>query len=618
MTLYQIVNTLKNIALTQPNIRTAMDGDVFDAMNANPSVKYGVFHVTQTTHTEDDQFDNYGLNLFVMDRLEDDDANRLQIQSTAKQQLSNIINTFCETFDAEHETINYQMFTQRFKDLTAGAWATVTFQVLKDYSCAEGFGDGAWRPEVVIINNQDITISKNGIYEPSEGFTGFGKVDVYVPVPEIKESVSLLLTAGDTGVYRPEEPYDGVAEVVYEVEPNQNKRLEVIENGDYTVMADAGYGGIGLVEINVNVPDLNGSYDEGYDVGFGAGMTEGYDSGYSTGYETGNADGYQRGVDEGVADYIDGLPTLDITENGVYDQPNKGVTVNVAPKINVIDADIKFGYSAFTTLPDYFYFPDVIRVEGIMLNADKLINMFNYCSNLTDISFLENLREYTEIVSYDSSAANMSDMFSYCTSLKDITPLHNLKVNADHTDGNQIMILFDGMFDATIVEDFTPLEHMLDNIGDNVVIRVNDGAFGSKGLTRFDLNWPWSRVIDYSGMLNYNAKIEYICELDASGIKPTYYNPLNVLNVYGSYPYLTYFGGFRNQKLSIDNTYFLTQCPNLTRESCLAIVNNLYDFTGNGEVPKSNEGKLRVHSNFLTALGDDVNIPISKGWTLLS
>ena len=79
--------------------------------------------------------------------------------------------------------------------------------------------------------------------------------------------------------------------------------------------------GLGRILMSiVNVPDLNGSYDEGCDVGFGAGMTEGYDIGYSQGYETGNADGYQRGVDEGVAN----LPTLDITENGVYDHRIKG------------------------------------------------------------------------------------------------------------------------------------------------------------------------------------------------------------------------------------------------------------------------------------------------------
>lgn len=596
MTLFNIIDTLKKISLTQPNIRTATDGDIFDKMNGNPSVRYGVFHVTQTTHTEDDQFDNYGFNLFVLDRLEDDDSNRVSAQSTAKQILSNIIATFCETFDAEHEVITYQPFTQRFKDNTCGVWASVVFQVLKDYSCAESYGEGAWRPEIVIINNEDITITENGIYEPSDGYTGFGKIEVALPYPEIKESVSLFLTAGDTGVYHPEEPYDGVAEVVYEVEPNQNKRLEVIENGDYTVMADAGYGGIGLVEVNVNVPDLNGSYDEGYDAG------------------------YQKGTDEGVAEYVDNLPTLDITENGVYDQPNKGVTVNVTPKINVIDADIKFGYSAFTTLPDYFYFPDVIRLEGSLFASSTFDSMFYSCISLTDLSFLENVREYTEIVNSNANVLDMSSMFSNCSGLEDITPLRNLRVNVDVTDGTNIIIDFEQMFRDTKVKDFTPIEHMLDNIGDNVLIRVNDGAFASRAITRFDLNWPWSRVVNYSGMFNgliTTPKIEYVCELDATSVTSGY-NPLNILNVYSSYPSLTYFGGFRNQKLSIDNTYFLYQCPNLTRESCLAIVGNLYDFTGNGEVPKSNEGKLRVHSNFLTALGDDIEIATSRGWQILS
>lgn len=276
MTLYEIIDTLKKIALTQPNVRTATDGDIYEKMNGNPSVRYGVFHVTQTTHTEDEQFDNYGFNLFVIDRLEVDDANRVSAQSTAKQILSNIIATFCETFDAEHEVITYQPFTQRFKDNTCGVWASVTMQVVKDYSCAEIFGDGAWRPEIVVINNQDITITSNGVYEPSEGYTGFGKVEVALDIPNVKESDTLYLMAGDNGVYKPESPYNAVGEVIYHVEPNQNKTIDVVENGEYVVMPDEGFGGLGAVEVNVEIPiqektetfNYNGDYtiepDENY------------------------------------------------------------------------------------------------------------------------------------------------------------------------------------------------------------------------------------------------------------------------------------------------------------------------------------------------------------------
>lgn len=600
MTLYEIIDILKKISLTQPNIRTATDGDIFDKMNANPSVRYGVFHITQTTHTEDEQFDNYGFNLFVLDRLEDDDSNRVSAQSTAKQILSNIIATFCETFDAENEVITYQPFTQRFKDNTCGVWATVTMQVIKSYSCAESYAEGAWYPEIVVINNQDITISKNGIYEPSEGFTGFGKVDVYVPVPEIKESDTLYLSAGDTGTYRPEEPYDGVAEVVYEVEPNQNKRLEVIENGDYVVMPDAGYGGMGLVEVNVNVPDLNGSYDEGYDVG------------------------YQKGVDEGVAEYVDNLPTLDITENGLYDQPSKGVNVNVTPKINPFDYDVHFGYSTFTTLPDIFYFPEHI-VHIPKYHTDfNMQGLFTDCELLDDISFMEHVTDITVHSSDSNDLRFANELFNNCKSLKDITPLSNIKMNiVDNRtyQTNPLNIKFDYMFYGTAIEDFTTLKHLFDKLdedGVNYTIDVRTSPFASTALKRFELDWDWSKCVNYNGMLGQTpAKLEYVCELDATSVTSGY-QPLSLFYAYSDLPNFTYFGGFRNQKLSIDYNTFLAKLPNLTRESCLAIVNNLYDFTGNGETPASNQGKLRVAQSFIDNLGDDISIPINKGWTLLT
>ena len=79
MTLLQIIDTLKEIALGQPNIRTASDGDIYESLNGNTSVKYGVFHINQTNHQTTENTDTYGLNLFYVDRLEDDERNRLQI-----------------------------------------------------------------------------------------------------------------------------------------------------------------------------------------------------------------------------------------------------------------------------------------------------------------------------------------------------------------------------------------------------------------------------------------------------------------------------------------------------------------------------------------------------------
>lgn len=140
MTLYNVVEALKKIALTQPNIRTAKDGSIYNLLNANPSVKYEAFVVTQNTHRQDEQFDYYGLTLFIVDRLDDDlETNRLQVQSIAKEQLSNIIRTFCNEYDIDIPTITFQTFTERFQDLTAGTYAQLEFVIPVVIQCAEEY-----------------------------------------------------------------------------------------------------------------------------------------------------------------------------------------------------------------------------------------------------------------------------------------------------------------------------------------------------------------------------------------------------------------------------------------------------------------------------------------------
>lgn len=80
----------------------------------------------------------------------------------------------------------------------------------------------------------------------------------------------------------------------------------------------------------------------------------------------------------------------------------------------------------------------------------------------------------------------------------------------------------------------------------------------------------------------------------------------------------TYFSGFPNLKRSLNSSYSLDRFPNLTLESCISILENLYDFTGNGETPTSNQGVLKVHANFLTTVGDDITIGTNKGWKISS
>ena len=81
-------------------------------------------------------------------------------------------------------------------------------------------------------------------------------------------------------------------------------------------------------------------------------------------------------------------------------------------------------------------------------------------------------------------------------------------------------------------------------------------------------------------------------------------------------PKLTDFGGFLNLKSSLTNDENFKSLPNLTYESCINVLNGLYDFTGNGETPSSSQGQLKVHQNFLDKVGEEISIGINKGWTI--
>ena len=336
MTLYETIDLLKKIALKHPNIGSASEGNIYEYMNANPSVKYGVFFITQGTHSQDEMFNHFEFTLFYVDRLVDDmEENRLQIQSIGKEILSNILTFFCEEFDAECENISFQPFTQRFVDETAGIYSTITIDVPKDVICPEEYWNEDWKVPVVVIRNQDkrVVFTENGTYtidyDPNT-YTGLGTVEVDVNIDVdsyynngynqgktdgVNEQKSKLeaINITENGTYRKEDGYNEIVVDVPDLNGSYNEGYEqgktdgineqksklesisITENGVYS--KEDGYN-----HIEVNVPDLNGSYDEGYEQGH----TEGYEQGHTEGY------------DQGQADAAANSRVLNVTENGNY------------------------------------------------------------------------------------------------------------------------------------------------------------------------------------------------------------------------------------------------------------------------------------------------------------
>lgn len=130
---------MEKIALTQHNVRYAGDGDLYRDLNAQPSIKYDAFYITQNQHESVEDFDRYNLNLFFVSRQEDTEAgNALQIQSIGKEVIENVVKIFCEDYDAEvYGSIYWQPFVQKFADLTAGIYAIITLEVPKDSICID-------------------------------------------------------------------------------------------------------------------------------------------------------------------------------------------------------------------------------------------------------------------------------------------------------------------------------------------------------------------------------------------------------------------------------------------------------------------------------------------------
>ena len=200
MTLYNIVSILKSIAASQPNIRTTTDGSVYDVLNTNPAIQYDVFHISQTNHREDENYDYYGFNLFYISRLEDSlENNRLQIQSIGKEVLSNIIRTLCENFAIDYPAITYFPFTQRFNDLCAGVYCSLQLDVPKELWCADDYVSEVVPNSGLKLQDIGITITENGlrVITADAEYDGIGEIRIKTEVPQVTSKDLIANIQGD-------------------------------------------------------------------------------------------------------------------------------------------------------------------------------------------------------------------------------------------------------------------------------------------------------------------------------------------------------------------------------------------------------------------------------------
>lgn len=395
----------------------------------------------------------------------------------------------------------------------------------------------------------------------------------------------------------------------------ENKTLNVTKNGKYTVTYNKMYDGLRKVEVDVNV-DTETPYNDGFADGKEAGLEEGYVSG--------KADGIIEGIDQGkelaAADAIvvnaDKNGTIytkfseDIPE-GVQVYDNLIKEVNIQAKINVEENGIRLSNSVFSSIPLVFDFTGITKLD----------NMFGDCTKLGDLSALENVDvsgvwnmfrcfyqiginernlNYLPLANWDTS--NVTDM-SYMFGKNKTTSLAGLE-NWNTSNVTDMRNMFETNSNITDMD-------ALANWNTSKVTSMRSMFDGCSKITNADFmeNWDTSKA-DMDRMFYGCSLLERMPAIDCSSVKSDGYPLYN----YSNYDNLTDLGGFLNAKLKWTNNYGLVKCPNLTRESCINILNGLYDFTGNSETPSSAQGQLKVHANFITAVGNDISIATNKGW----
>ena len=139
MNLLQSIQLIERSAALQPGVRTIVRNDVF-RLNACPDVDYSVFAWLQNEHTSEDgsQILTYNFTFFYVDRLTEDRANELEVQSQGIEVLENILRSLPDLglYPAGY---SFRTFNQRFSDECAGVFCTVSLDAAKDTLCATAY-----------------------------------------------------------------------------------------------------------------------------------------------------------------------------------------------------------------------------------------------------------------------------------------------------------------------------------------------------------------------------------------------------------------------------------------------------------------------------------------------
>ena len=199
-----------------------------------------------------------------------------------------------------------------------------------------------------------------------------------------------------------------------------------------------------------------------------------------------------------------------------------------------------------------------------------------------------------------SKVTTMNSMFSSCKNL--------ISLDLSNWDTSNVT---DMNYMFNVCSNLTTLD--LSNWDTSKVTTMNQMFQTCSKLTSLDLsNWDTSKVTTMNSMFGSCDVLTSVPSLRADSLTiASYQSP------FGSNTKLVDFGGFINLKSSWKGSYGVDKLTALSHQSLINILNGLFDFTGNNEVPTSSQGQLQLGTTHLGKLTDEEKaIATNKGWVL--